>query len=88
MRSCGALNNGFPNSTADLSQRAESKTVDADEPPLQEQRQKGTHSLQVKEETEWLCIQPAQDRTECHLSFKPWQDLKETDTTMGHKGTS
>lgn len=53
MRFCGALNNGVPNSTAGLflgEQKARQMRR-----LLQEQRQTGTHSLQVKERTEWLC---------------------------------
>lgn len=69
MRFCGALNNSFPNSTAGFFLR-EQKERQAGQmkPLLQEQRQKGAHSLQVKEGTEWLCTSSL-CKTESNAAF-------------------
>lgn len=72
-----------------LSRRAESKTDDADEASSPGAEVEGHTQLTGKGgNLVAMHMQPVQDRIKCHLPFKPWQDRKETDTTMGHKGTS
>lgn len=88
VRVCPALNSCSQLTLqASLRDQKARQTVHTDDPLLQEQRQKGTHSLQVREGTKWLCTSSLY-KQESNLSSTPWQDLKETDTTMGHKGTS